>query len=83
MGDPEIVTVEPETEAVTPAGNPVTVAPVAPLPSVYTILVIGVLIQMVCAVVAAKDVNVKVTFGSTVIVPDKVCDEQPPVVVTV
>jgi hypothetical protein len=36
-----MVTVVPVTEAVTPAGNPVTVAPVAPLPKVYIIFVIG------------------------------------------
>jgi hypothetical protein len=83
VGEPEIVTVEPETVAVTPAGKPVTVAPVAPPPKVYTILVIAVLIQTVCAVVAAAEVNDKVTPGFTVIVPDKDCELQPPVVVTV
>ena len=83
MGEPEIDTVDPETEAVTPAGNPVTVAPVAPPPKVYVMLVIAVFTQTVCAVVAAAEVKLNVTFGLTVIVPDKDCEEQPPVVVTV
>ena len=38
---------------------------------------------MVCEVVATAEVKLNVTFGFTVIVPDKDCEEQPPVVVTV
>ena len=83
VGEPEIVTVEPETVAVTPAGNPVTVAPVAPPPKVYVMLVIAVFTQTVCAVVAAAEVSVNVTLGFTVIEPVSVCVPQPPVVVTV
>ena len=47
VGEPEIVTVEPETDAVTPAGNPDTVTPVAPPPKLYEVFEIGVLIHTV------------------------------------
>ena len=47
VGVPLIVKVLPVTVAVTPAGKPVTVAPVAPPPRVYTIGDIGVLMQTV------------------------------------
>ena len=83
LGEPEIVTVEPETVAVTPAGNPVMVAPVAPPPNVYVILVTAEFTQTVCVVVAAAEVSVNVTLGFTVIVPVSVCVPHPPVVVTV
>ncbi len=46
-GEPEMVNVLPVTEAETPAGKPVTVAPVAPPPSAYVTVAIGVLIQTV------------------------------------
>ena len=39
----------------TPAGKPVTTGPVAPLPTEYTISVIAVLIQVVCASDPVKD----------------------------
>jgi hypothetical protein len=45
--------------------------------------VIAVLIQTVCDVVAGAELNVNVAAAVTVIVPDKLCDEQPPEVVTV
>ena len=67
---------------VTPAGKPENVAPVAPVVE-YVILVIGVLIQTVCALVPAADVNVMVLLGITVIVPVAVITPQPPVKVTV
>ncbi len=35
VGVPLIVTIFPETDVVTPVGNPVTVTPVAPPPNVY------------------------------------------------
>ena len=67
---------------VTPAGNPLKVAPVAPVVE-YVIFVIAVLIQTVCAFVPAAEVKVIVLFGVTVIVPLAVITPQPPVKVTV
>jgi len=67
---------------VTPAGSPVTVAPVAPV-VVYVILVIAVLIHLVCALVPAAEVRVTVLLAVTVIVPVVVITPQPPVRVTV
>ena len=67
---------------VTPAGNPLKVAPVAPVVE-YVILVIGVLIQTVCAFVPAAEVRVIVLLGVTVMVPVAVTVPQPPVSVTV
>ena len=46
-GEPLIVTVVPATVAVTPAGNPVTLAPVAVPPKLYVIGVIAELTQRV------------------------------------
>ena len=46
-GEPEMFNVLPVTEAETPAGNPVTVAPVAPPPNAYVTVAIDVLIQTV------------------------------------
>ncbi len=63
VGVPLIVTVFPTTLAVTPAGNPVTVAPVAPPPKVMVMLVIALLIQTVAGLAA-----VIVWSGFTVIV---------------
>ena len=57
-------------------------APVAPVVE-YVILVIAVLIQTVCEVVAGAEVNVIVLFGLTVIVPFALIAPQPPVKVTV
>jgi hypothetical protein len=82
-GDPLIVTVFPVTVAVTPLGNPVTVAPVAVPPKVYVIALIAPFSQTVCAAVAGADVSAKVANGCTVIVPVKVGAPQvPPVVAT-
>ena len=79
-----MVTVVPATVAVTPAGKPVTVAPVAVPPKVYVIGVIAELIQRVCAEVAVAEVNASVANGLTVIVPVKEgVPQEPPVVVTV
>ena len=83
VGVPVIVTTLADQLPVTPAGRPVTVAPVAPVVE-YVILVIAVLVHKVCAVVPAADVNVTVLFAVTVIEPVTVCPEQvPPVKVTV
>ena len=83
VGEPLIVTTLADQAPVTPAGSPVTVAPVAPVVE-YVILVIAVLIHNVCAMVPAADVSVTVLFGVTVIEPVTVCPEQvPPVNVTV
>ena len=46
-------------------------------------LVIAVLMQSVWVVVAAAEVKAIVAFGFTVIVPPRLAEEQPPVVVTV
>ena len=79
-----MVTVFPATVAVTPAGKPVMVAPVAVPPKVYVIGVIAELIQTVCAEVGAAEVNASVANGLIVIVPVKEGVPQfPPVVVTV
>ena len=67
---------------VTPGGNPVIVAPVAPV-VVYVILLIAVLIQIVCESVPAAELNVIVLFGVTTIVPVAVAGVHPPVVNTV
>ena len=67
---------------VTPAGKPVTVAPVAPV-VVYVIFVIGVLIHKVCASVPTAELSATVLLAETVIVPVFVIVPQPPVRVTV
>jgi hypothetical protein len=84
VGIPLNVTIPTAHAPVTPAGNPLKVAPVAPVVA-YVILVTGVLIHTVCALVPAAEVNVIVLFGVTVIVPVAVTGGfvQPPVVVTV
>ena len=82
VGVPLIVTTFAAHTPVTPAGRPVTVAPVAPVVA-YVILVIAVLIHFVCALVPAADVSVTVLFGVTVIEPVAVIAPQPPVQVTV
>ncbi len=73
-----MVTTPPAKEPVTPAGKPVTVAPVAPV-VVYVMLVIAVLIQTVCALVPAAELNVIVLSGVTVMVPVALTVPQPPV----
>jgi len=62
---------------VTPAGNPLKVAPVAPVVE-YVMLVMAVLIQTVCALVPAADVKVIVLFGVTVMEVVVVYKGQPP-----
>ena len=83
VGAPLIVTTLADHAPVTPAGRPVTVAPVAPVVE-YVILVIAVLIHTVCALVPAAELRLTVLFAVTVIEPVTVCPEQvPPVNVTV
>ena len=82
VGEPLIVTTFAAQLPVTPAGNPVNVAPVAPV-VLYVIFVIGVLIHIVCEVVDPADVSDIVLSGVTVIVPVAVMLPQPPVKVTV
>ena len=77
VGVPLIVTVFTAQVPVTPAGNPVKVAPVAPVVA-KVMLVIAELIQTVWLVPAAM-----VLIGLTVMVPVVVAGGQPPVVVTV
>ncbi len=72
-----MVTTFAAQDPVTPAGKPVTVAPVAPVVA-KVILVNGALIQTVWFVPTAT-----VFKGVTVIVPVVVAGGQPPVVVTV
>ena len=72
-----MVTTFPAQEPVTPAGKPVTVAPVAPVVA-SVILINGELIQTVRLMPVATVFN-----GVTVIVPVVVAGGQPPVVVTV
>ena len=72
-----MVTVSFAHEPVTPVGNPVTVAPVAPVLA-SAIVVMALLIQTVWLVPATIVFN-----GVTVIVPVVVAGGQPPVVVTV
>jgi len=84
LGLPEMVTVLPVVLALTPAGNPVTVAPVAVPPKSYVILVIGAFKHTVCEVVAGVEVSVNVANGCIVIVPVNVgAPQAPPVVAMV
>ena len=80
-----MVNTPPLKDPVTPAGNApeVIVAPVAPEPGVYTILLIEVLIQTCWLDVAAADVRTSVEFGRTIIEPDKEVLIHGPDVVTV
>jgi hypothetical protein len=84
VGVPLIVTVFELHDPVTPAGNPVTPAPVASV-VVYVIFVIAVLMHRVCALVPAAELKAIVLFGLTIIVPVIVFvpPVQPPVIVTV
>ncbi len=77
VGVPLIVTTFEAQEPVTPAGKPVTVAPVAPVVA-NVMLVKAELIQTVRLMPAATVFN-----GVTVMVPVVVAGGQPPVVVTV
>ena len=79
---PLIVTTLAAHTPVTPAGRPVTVAPVAPVVA-YVILVIAVLIHTVCALVPPAEVKVTVLFGVTVMLPVADPVPLPPVRVTV
>ncbi len=74
-----MVTVLEAHEPVTPVGNPVTVAPVAPVVA-YVVVVMAVLIHFVCVPPAVK---VIVLLGVTVIVPVVLIAPQPPLRVTV
>ena len=78
VGVPLIVTVFELHEPVTPAGKPVTVAPVAVV-VVYVMFVIAVLMHRVCALVPAAELKDIVLFGVTVIVPVAFTVPQPPV----
>ena len=78
-----MVNTPPEYVPVTPAGKPVTVAPVAPLPVEYVILVIAVFTQTVCDVVAAAEVSAIVAAGFTMIVPLRDAVPTPPVALIV
>ena len=61
VGVPLMVTTFPDQLPLTPAGNPVTVAPVAPVVA-YVILVIAVLMHLVCASVLAAELKLIVLF---------------------
>jgi hypothetical protein len=75
-GVPEIVIVDPTSEAVTPVGKPVTVAAVAPPPMVYVIGEMASVKQMVWNADAGAVVKVKVWIGSTVMLPESVATAQ-------
>jgi hypothetical protein len=78
VGVPLMVTVLLAQLPLTPAGSPLTVAPVAPV-VVYVILVIAVLIQRVWLFVPAAELNVIVLFALTLIVPVAFTLPHPPV----
>ena len=82
MGVPLIVKVFPASTPFTPAGRPVTVAPVAPPPIVYTIFPIALLTQTVWAVVDDAEVRVNVELACTVIEPVTEGFTQGPAVIT-
>ena len=67
---------------VTPAGNPVTVAPVAPL-TVYVMLVMDTFLQTDCALEPATELRTRFAAAVTFKVPVALTEEQLPVVVTV
>jgi len=77
VGVPLMVKIFPDHEGVTPAGKPVTVAPVAPVVA-SVIVVMALLIHVVRSIPGAI-----VLYGFTVIVPVVLAGGQPPVVVTV
>ena len=79
-GEPLIVMFPAEYVPLTPEGNPLNVAPVAPV-EVYVILAIGEFRQTVWVLLA--DVRVMVLTGLTVMVPIAVTVPHPPVRVTV
>ena len=76
------MTALPVHEPVTPLGNPLKVAPVAPVVA-YVMGVIGVLMHGVCASVPAEELKVIVLLIVTMIVPLFVTVPQPPVSDTV
>ena len=78
VGVPVMVTIFAAQLPLVPAGNPVTVAPVAPVVA-YVIFVIAVLIHTVCALVPAAELRVMVLSGFTVMVPVVDTVPQPPV----
>jgi hypothetical protein len=78
VGVPLIVTVFELHEPVTPAGKPVTFAPVASVVA-YVMFVIAVLMHRVCALVPAAELKAIVLFDLTIIVPVAFTVPQPPV----
>ena len=57
IGVPEMVTIPLRTLNPIPAGNPVTVAPVAPSNNWYSISAIGVFSHSICASVPAGEIK--------------------------
>jgi hypothetical protein len=78
VGVPLIVTTFAAHTPDTPAGKPVTVAPVAVVVA-NVILVIKVLIHLDWLFVPAPELNVIVLFGVTMMVPVALTDPHPPV----
>ena len=78
VGVPVMVTIFAAQLPLVPAGNPVTVAPVAPVVA-YVIFVMAVLIHTVCASVPAAELRMMVLSGFTVMVPVVEIVPQPPV----
>ena len=76
------MTALPAHKPVTPLGNPLKVAPVAPVVA-YVMVVIGVLMHGVCVSVPAAELRVIVLVAPTLIAPLFVTVPQPPVSVTV
>ena len=67
----------------TPAGNPDTIAPVAPSNNWYSIGAIGVSSHSICESVPVGEVNTNPPSASTVMVPLKLVSAQVPIVVIV
>jgi len=83
VGIPLMVTVLPVTLLNKPPGKLVTFAPVPLPPIVKVMLVIAMPEHTDWLLVPAPELNVSVAAGFTVIVPERLAVEQPPVVVTV
>ena len=78
VGVPLIVTTFEAQLPVTPAGNPLNVAPVAPVVA-YVMALIDEVIQIAWLFVPAAEVSIMVLFGVTLIVPVALTVPQPPV----